>query len=107
MPSDVHGRHAQALAIPVGNTVNVSTSVTSNGAYLSGDRTTNKEQIVLVRLSATKDCFIRFTDGPGVATNADQLFLAGTEVQKVPLGTNYLSAIRDTEDGKISASIVT
>lgn len=89
--ADVHGRDAAGLA--VGALLNVNVSAVSNGGFLPGDRDTVLEQLWMIRIAATVDCYIKFTEGAGTATSSDMLFQAGTESQKLPPGTNYVSAI--------------
>lgn len=90
--ADKHGRDVGGLGAS-GGKLTVDISSVSNGDYLPGTRDDVKEKLWMIRIVATKDCWMRFSLGPDTAIVGDMLFQAGTEEQKLPLGTNYVSAI--------------
>lgn len=83
---DKWGRAIQALA-PSTNTNIAIGAASANAAYPAGSE--------LIRLSASCNCFIKFTNGAGAATSADIAFNAGAEVFKVPTGTTHVNVIQN------------
>ena len=105
MPQDQHGRWYNTLA-PHGGTLTIATSGTANGNYIPGESVQKLDECVILRITANKNHYMRFTvGGPPAATNADIWFLAGTEGFQLPVGTNFISAI--TEDGTAGQFSVT
>lgn len=105
MPQDEHGRWYDTLA-PAGGTLTIATSGTPNGNYMPGDKALILEECVILRITANKNHYIRFTlAGPPAADNSDIWFLAGTEPFQLPVGTNFVSAI--TEDGSVGQLSIT
>lgn len=102
--ADRYGRHPNALR-PSGGTINIVTGGTSSGDYLPGDRIDLLTRPTVLRIAATKDSRIRFTEDAGSADATDILFQAGTEAVPLPTGTNYISAI--TDDGSAGKLCVT
>lgn len=93
LPSDAHGRFAQALAPKA--TLTLAISGTANGDILptarnEGVRFTSETHVV--RIYASTDCYIAFGVESATASNADMFFAQGTETFKVPQGCNYISA---------------
>ena len=102
--ADQHGRYPNALR-PSGGTLNVVTGAAANGGYLPGDFQSFLTRPTVLRIAATKDSRIRFTEGAGSADATDILFQAGTEAVPLPDGTNYINAI--TDDGSAGKLCVT
>lgn len=86
----------------------ISTSGTSAGDYLPGDRALMLEIPYIVRLSATKDSWVAFGNGSATASASSTLFLKGTETFKLPDGCNFIAAITvDGTAGTLSAEVMT
>lgn len=92
VPTDAYGRSVEALA-PSGGTVEIASSNVAAGSYLPGNRDDILTRHTVVRITCTKDTYIRFSTGPGAAVAGDPYFIAGTEPMKVPLGKNYVSVL--------------
>jgi len=105
--ADVHGRDAGGME-PSGGTLTIDISSVSNGGWLPGDRDDIQEKIQMLRITATKNCWIAFDDAAASATSSDVLFLAGTESMKLPYGTGYVSSITfdPAETGKLSITVM-
>lgn len=85
----------------------IATSAVSAGDYLPGNRALLKEIPYIIRLSATKDCYIAFGDGQATADATKTLFLKGTESWKLPANTNFIAAISvDGTAGILSAEVM-
>ena len=104
---DKFGHHGGDLS-PSGGTLNIATSNVANGGYLPGDLTAIETTLTIIRITATKDVYLRFSNNGTSATSSDILFLAGTERMQLPEGDSYVSAItRDAaETGILSVTIV-
>ncbi len=102
--ADKFGRFPNALR-PSGGTINIVTGAASNGDFLPGDRLDLLTRPTVLRIAATKDSRIRFTQNAGSADSTDILFQAGTEAVPLPTGTNYINAI--TDDGSAGKLCVT
>lgn len=109
LPADKHGRHTGLLE-PSGGTLTVAISAAANGGFLPGDRNVLQEQMHIIRITATKDCYIRFSSGAvqGNATANDILYLAGTESTKLPSGTSFISGVvlDPAETGQLSVTVM-
>lgn len=90
--ADKYGRDQGGLS-PTGVRLTISTSAVAAGGFIPGDREDIKDKLWMMRLTATKDVYLKFSNGAADATSADILFQAGTEAQKWPPGCNYASAI--------------
>ena len=105
--ADKYGRDTGSLE-PSGGTLTIDVSSVAAGAFLPGDRDDIKTKLQIIRIAATKDVWIAFSDVPITADANDILFIAGTEQMKLPFGTGYVSAVtRDAaETGKVSVTVM-
>ncbi len=105
--ADEFGRDAGGLG-PSGAYLNIDLSAVAAGGFLPGDRDDMQNHLWMIRITATKDCYIQFSLGAATATNDDMLFQAGTEAQKLPTGTNYVSAIafNPADTGKLQIALL-
>lgn len=102
--ADKHGRPPQVLA-PSGGTLTVAIGAASAGGFLPGDRRAIKEKSRVIRVTATKDCYLEFGDGSATATSSSMIFQQGTEAMRLPDNTNYAAAM--TLDGSSGALSIT
>ncbi len=107
VPTDAFGRAVEALA-PSGGTVEIASSNVAAGSYLPGNRDEILVKHTVLRVTCTKDTYLRFSTGPGTAVAGDPYFIAGTENMKLPLGTNYVSVLtaKAGESGIASFSVM-
>ncbi len=59
----------------------------------------------LVRIAATEDCYIRFSDDASDASATDTLFPRGVEAQLVPFEATSFSAITIDNDGEVTVTL--
>ena len=60
---------------------------------------------MLVRIAATEDCWLRFSDDASDATSADTLFPRGVEAQLVPFEATSVSAITIDSAGEMTVTL--
>lgn len=104
--ADKFGRDVGGLGVASILTLDISN--VSNGAFLPGVRDEVKDKLWMIRISAMKDCWIRFSAAPDTAVAGDMLFQAGTEEQKLPQGMSYVSAItfNPADTGKLQIAFM-
>lgn len=77
-----------------GETLTLDVTGVANGAFLPGNRDDVEQNTWMVRVTANKDCYLRFSKRAEShdAAVTDPLFLAGTESMKLPPEAVYVSA---------------
>jgi len=93
---ETHGGVVPVFIPGIADQGSIATSGTSNSVTLNG--------AYIVRLHATKDCYVNFGDSTVTASASDMPMDAGTEVFGVPSNTTYIAAIQNSAAGTLTVT---